>query len=113
MNNGQSECALEGPPGASLVDGAGTVLIGSTGIVGGGRSLPLMPGFGARLLVSVHNWCNDPPRDPVSIGLTMPNGTALVAAPASGIAFESPPCMGPGQPATIEVSPESWTLLEG
>lgn len=113
MNNGPAACTLEGPPGASLIDGAGTVLIGSTGIVGGGRSLSLMPGFGAQILISVHNWCNDPPRGPVSIGLTLPNGSALVAMPGSGVDFESPPCMGPGQPATIEVAPESWTLLEG
>ena len=109
-NVGETDCILEGPPGPSLLDGAHNVLIGSAGVVGGAPDITLPPGRVVHLLVSAHNWCAPPPRPPVSIGLTMPDGSVLIAEPAAGVDFESPPCNGPGQPATIEVSPESWSL---
>jgi hypothetical protein len=108
-NTGSNPCALAGPPRAALIDGSGTVLVASTGPVGGGADVELAAGAGARLLVAVANWCVDPPRAPVSIGLTMPDGSQLVVEPAAGGTFEPPPCNGPGLPASIEVQPEGWT----
>jgi hypothetical protein len=108
-NNSQDACRLAGPPGAALIDGSGTVLAASSGPVGGAANLELPAGARAQLLIAVANWCNDPPRPPVSIGLTLPDGTRLVVEPAAGGAFEPPPCNGPGQPASIEVQPEGWT----
>lgn len=109
-NVGETDCILEGPPGPSLLDGTHSVLIGSAGVVGGAPDISLQPGQLAHLLVSAQNWCAPPPRPPVSIGLTMPDGSVLIAEPAAGVDFEPPPCNGPGQPARIEVSPESWSL---
>jgi hypothetical protein len=103
-------CILEGPPAAALLDPAGSVLVASTDDVGGGPDVELPPGKKAELLVAVANWCNDPPPQPVSIGLTMPDGAKLTASPAAGVTFEPPPCNGPGQPPTISVQPESWSL---
>jgi Protein of unknown function (DUF4232) len=109
-NGGDVPCALAGPPAAVLVDGAGAILIASQGQVGGAESVELLPGDDAQLLVAVANWCDDPPRPPVSIGLTLPGGVQLVVPPADGVVFEPPPCNGPGQPATISVQEESWMI---
>lgn len=103
-------CILEGPPSAALLDAGGTVLVASTDDVGGGPDVELPPGERAQLFVAVANWCNDPPPQPVSIGLTMPDGAKLTASPAAGVTFDPPPCNGPGQPPTISVQPESWSL---
>jgi hypothetical protein len=86
------------------------ILVGSKGAVGGAPDVELLSGEDAQLFVAVGNWCNDPPRPPVSIGLTMPDGATLIVPPAPGIAFEPPPCNGPGQPATITVQSESWMI---
>ena len=109
-NGGAEPCVLTGPPAAVLVDGSGTILVASSGEVGGAPDVELLAGDDAQLLVAIENWCNDPPRPPVSIGLTLPGGAQLVAPPADGVLFDPPPCNGPGQPATISVQPESWTI---
>jgi hypothetical protein len=109
-NNSTNLCILEGPPGAALLDPGGTVLIASNEDVGGAPDVELPSGEKAQLVVAVGNWCNDPPPQPVSIGLTMPDGAKLTAGPAAGVTFEPPPCNGPGQPPTISVQPESWSL---
>jgi hypothetical protein len=108
-NDGQDTCLLSGPPAAALVDGGGTVLVASTGPVGGGVDLELAAGETGQLFVSVHNWCADPPGPPVSIGLTLPSGGPILALPDEGVTFDPPFCAAPGQPATISVAPESWT----
>lgn len=71
--------------------------------------MALEPGGRAQLFLNVHNWCPQPPRGPVVIGVTLPSGSTLLAEPGPNVQFEPPPCNGPGQPATITVSPESWT----
>jgi Protein of unknown function (DUF4232) len=110
LNDSDASCTLGGPPGVSLLSGNGTILVASSGIVGGGPSVDLGPGDIAQLLVSVHNWCAAPPLQPIGIGITLPDGSQFVAAPGPDAQFAPPPCNGAGQPATIEVSPESWTL---
>jgi hypothetical protein len=109
-NDSANLCILEGPPAAALLDPGGTILIASNGDVGGAPDVDLPTGKEAQLFVAVGNWCNQPPPEPVSIGLTMPDGARLVARPADGVAFDPPPCNAPGQPATISVQPESWSL---
>jgi hypothetical protein len=108
-NSGTDSCTLGGPPAASLLDRGGQVLVASSEPAGGASDHDLAAGQSARLFVGVANWCNDPPQEPVSIGLTMPDGQQLVVPSAAGVSFEPPPCNGPNQPATISVQPESWT----
>jgi hypothetical protein len=108
-NTGPEPCLLSGLPAAALVDGNDVVLVASDPPVGSGARVELGAGARASLLVAVANWCNDPPRPPVAIGLTLPDGARVVAEPAAGGAFEPPPCNGPGQPATLDVQPQGWT----
>jgi hypothetical protein len=110
LNETDASCSLGGPPGASLLDGNGTILAASTGLVGGGPSIDLEAGSFAQVLVSVRNWCGAPPQGPIGVGLTLPDGSQIVAAPGPDAQFEPPPCNAPGQPTTIEVSSQSWTL---
>lgn len=109
-NVGEEPCDLGGPPAAALLDGAGAVLAVSKEPLGGGPGVRLASGKEALLFVAVGNWCGEPPRPPLSIGLTLPDGLQMIARPADGLAVEPPPCNGPGQPATISVAAESWTL---
>jgi hypothetical protein len=110
VTNGDAACVLEGPPSAALLDGAGAILLASNGPVGGADDVDAAAGGRIELYVSVGNWCDQPPRPPVSIGLTLPDGARLVAPPAAGVSFVPPPCNGPGQPATMSVQSESWTV---
>jgi hypothetical protein len=63
----------------------------------------------AQLLVQVTNWCTATPTDKVSIGVTLSDGTSIVAEPAKNVAFQPPACSGAKKPTTLDVPSKGWS----
>lgn len=109
QNLDAAPCLLEAPAAVALLDGRGEVVAAATGPFGDARAVELGGGATGRLLVGLSNWCAAPPAEPLAIGLTLGGMPPFTALPVDGVAFELPPCNGPGQAPTITVGAEGWT----
>lgn len=98
-------CTLSGAPAASIVDYDGRVLVRAPAV--SGRPVLLGPGKVAELSITWSNWCGASPAQPLTLVLD-PGGTPIriVVQPLDGgQTMSPPPCLGPGEPSTLEVHP--------
>jgi hypothetical protein len=104
VNDGSRSCLLASLGRPQLVDGRGVVLID-------GRdrrtttSLMVEPGEHLTTMIAVANYCGPAPVAPVSVAVVQPDGASIVAAPAAVSDTAVPDCLGPGQPAQVDMHP--------
>ena len=106
-NDGSKPCLMEAMARPQLIDGDdGSVLIDgvsptSTALI------PMAPGDIFTTLVQDGNYCGPAPVPPVSVAFLLSDGGWVVASPVSPTDATLPPCLGEGEPATIEMQPWS------
>ena len=93
-----ASCVLPAMWGAQIED-AGRILVRSTERTFAAHEATTGALFA--LEVNWSNWCGDPPVDPQLL-LVLDNDSVLVE-PADGSAILVPPCMGSGEPSTLNV----------
>ena len=108
-NVGGSDCELGAPTAEQLLDGLGQVPITSAGDQAVGSDMALASDKSAQLLVQVTNWCTTTPSDKVSIGVTLSDGTSIVAEPTKGVTFAPPSCSGAKKPTTLGLQSKGWS----
>jgi hypothetical protein len=103
-NDRSVPCLLETLARPQLVDGNGSVLIDSASPPPS-KAILVNPGDVLRTLVQVGNYCGPAPARWVSVAFLMSNEGLIVASPETPTDVTVPPCLGSGQPATIEMQP--------
>jgi hypothetical protein len=103
-NPGPSPCTLPAMARPQLVDGEGTVLIDGSNPTTS-DVLTIAPAETITTLVQDGNYCGPEPVAPVSVAFVLADGRKIVAAPFSPTDATVPPCLGAGEPATIEMQP--------
>jgi hypothetical protein len=105
-NAGTDPCVIFGFARPQLVDGAGTILIDGQP-PGASMVLLLAPGGLVRADVRASNYCGPDPLPPVTVAFVLPDGLGRIVAAADSPAGIGglPPCLGPGEPGTIEMQP--------
>ena len=104
VNRGRTTCLLEALDRPQLVSGDGSVRIdgvspASTDV------LTVQPGDTLRTLVSFANDCKPATVPPISVAFVFSDGRRLIADPVSPTDSTVPTCLGPGQPASIDMHP--------
>jgi hypothetical protein len=99
-------CALESRARPQLTDGSGSVLIDGPSPTAT-STLTVPPAGVVTTLVQAGNYCGPAPAAPVTVSFVLGAGNTLVAAPPSPTDATVPPCLGSGQPGTIEM--QDWT----
>lgn len=105
-NTGTYACLLDAMARPQLVDRANTVLLNGKSPTST-DTLTLAPGDVVTTLVSASNYCQAPPRPPVSVAFILSNGERILAHPDNLDDATVPDCLGPGQPGQIEMHPWS------
>jgi uncharacterized protein DUF4232 len=103
-NTGPTPCTLETMERPQLVDGQEAVLIDGSNPTTS-EVLTVAPGGVLTTLVQDGNYCGPEPVAPVSVAFVLADGRKIVAAPFSPTDATVPPCLGAGEPATIEMQP--------
>jgi hypothetical protein len=101
-------CTVAGSPAAGIDDGDGGSLVRADARAG--QELTLRAGDMVSVAVSWANWCAAAPAQPLGAWLVLPGGDAASAGDripivaASGQQIPVPPCNGPAQPASLNVT---------
>lgn len=103
-NLGSDACVLPTLARPQLVDGRGSILIDGTSPATA-EPLTLASGDVVTTLVQDGNYCGPAPVAPVTVAFDLGDGTRIVAAPFSPSDATVPPCLGSGEPATIDMQP--------
>jgi uncharacterized protein DUF4232 len=103
-NRGTTDCLLEQSARPQLVNGDGGVLIDGRSPASGDQ-ITVAPGAVLNTLVEAGNYCNAAPPPPVSVAFVFRDGGRVVAQPVDPSDATLPPCLGPTQPATIDMHP--------
>ncbi|MEA2520328.1 MAG: hypothetical protein QOF49_2408 [Chloroflexota bacterium] len=102
---GEGACTIARLWRPELVDGGRTIRIEGVVPTDAG-TIEIRPGDALTTLVKASNDCLPPPTAPVSVAFVLDDGSRLVAAPVSPDDTTTPPCLGAGQPASIEM--QKW-----
>jgi hypothetical protein len=102
-NTGLDPCIIRSIDRPQLVDRRGTVLIDGTD-PSSSTALTIASGETLTTMVDAANYCGTTPLSPISVAFVSPDGTRIVASPASA-AVDPPPCNGPGQPGSVDMHP--------
>ena len=105
-NTGSVPCTMPAAARPQLTDGNGSVLIDGSAPKAP-STLTVPPAGVLTTLVQAGNYCGPAPEAPVTVSFVLGAGRTVVAAPPSPTDATVPPCLGSGQPATIEMQP--WT----
>lgn len=105
-NTGASACLVEAMAKPQLVDGSGAVLLNGKN-PSSNEQLAIAPGDVLSALVSASNYCQSAPKPPVTVAFILSSGDRILATPESPDDATTPPCLGAGQPGTIEMRPWS------
>ena len=103
-NRGTTACLLEQLARPQLVNGDGGVLIDGRSPASGNQ-ITIAPGAVLNTLVEAGNYCKAAPPPPVSVAFVFRDGGRVVAQPVDPADDTLPPCLGPTQPATIDMHP--------
>jgi Protein of unknown function (DUF4232) len=103
-NRGTADCLLEQLARPQLVNGDGGVLIDGRSPASGDQ-ITVAPGAALNTLVEAGNYCKPAPPPPVSVAFVFRDGGRVVAQPVDPADATLPPCLGPTQPATIDMHP--------
>jgi hypothetical protein len=103
-NRGTTDCLLEQLARPQLVNGDGGVLIDGRSPTSGDQ-ITVAPGAVLNTLVEAGNYCKAAPPPPVSVAFVFRDGGRVVAQPVDPADATLPPCLGPTQPATIDMHP--------
>jgi hypothetical protein len=103
-NRGTTDCLLEQLARPQLVNGDGGVLIDGRSPASGDQ-ITVAPGAVLNTLVEAGNYCKAAPPPPVSVAFVFRDGGRVVAQPVDPSDATLPPCLGPTQPATIDMHP--------
>src|SRR5215210_2067914 len=104
-NAGATDCTLEAMDRPQLVDGSESILIDGKRPTSS-PLVTLKPGDVVSTLVQASNYCGAEPQPPVTVSFVFDDGGRVVASPLSAT-DATPPCMGSGSPASIEMHPWS------
>jgi hypothetical protein len=103
-NRGTTDCLLEQAARPQLVNGDGGVLIDGRSPTSGDQ-ITVTPDAVLNTLVEAGNYCKAAPPPPVSVAFVFRDGERIVAQPVDPADATLPPCLGPTQPATIDMHP--------
>jgi len=95
-------CDLAGPASVVVLDANGHTLV--SGYVRSATAQRVQPGETLHLGINWSNWCGSAPAEPVSVTLTMPDGSTAGPFAPGDTALLPPPCNGASQPSSLSVA---------